>query len=150
MFTGKKKWWIASLFSKRNHSFMGGILANHYVCENWFWISNWKFSNRHFPHIYLCCNRKAKGIINIGAFKIILLRIFTILFIFRERGKKEREERQIDVREKHWSDVASHLHPVAKPTTQARALTGNWTGNLSLFRTTPNQATQVRAKILLY
>ena len=62
-----------------------------------------------------------------------------ILFIFRDReGRQKERERNIDVREKHWS-VASHMCPNQdKPTTQASTMTRNWNRNLLVCGTLPN------------
>ena len=63
-----------------------------------------------------------------------------ILFSFREIRREGVRERNTDVRVKHWS-VACHTSPNrgTKPATQARALMGNQTGDLSLCWTMPNQ-----------
>ena len=66
---------------------------------------------------------------------------FLDLFIyFREEGREKEKERNIDVRVKHRS-FAFPTHPGmgTKPATQARALTGNRTCDLSLCRMMPNQ-----------
>ena len=64
---------------------------------------------------------------------------FYFLFIFREReGKEKEKERKIDVREKHQL-VAFHTCPnQTEPATQTCALTGKWTHNLLVCRTTPS------------
>ena len=68
----------------------------------------------------------------------LLLFLKKILFLF-ERGEEREKGRQrnTDVREKHRL-VASCMCP-DQTATQARALTGNWTGKLSLCRVTATQ-----------
>ena len=61
------------------------------------------------------------------------------IYLFLERGKRKEKERErnIDVREKHQS-VASCTcpdRPGTEPSTQACALTGNWTSDLLLCGT---------------
>ena len=71
--------------------------------------------------------------------------VSSFFLFFCQRWGREKEERNIHVREKHQS-VASCMCPSSlpstmgtKPTTQAYALTGNRTGNLSLCRMKPNK-----------
>ena len=62
--------------------------------------------------------------------KFLLFFFKDFIYIFLERGK----ERNINVQEKH-NLVASHMLPARSwPTTQACALTGNQTGDLSFLR----------------
>ena len=53
------------------------------------------------------------------------------LFIFREMGREREREKNIDVRENHWS-VASHMHP-DQARTHNPGLYPNWESNWRLF-----------------
>ena len=61
--------------------------------------------------------------------------LFFLFFFFRQRGegRKKERERNINV----WLPLTRPILG-SWPATQARALTGNQTGNLSVCRTTPN------------
>ena len=63
------------------------------------------------------------------------------LFIFRERGREgEREGEKHQCERQTSISCPSHMpQPETDPATQARALTRNPTGSLSLRQTTPNQ-----------
>ena len=71
------------------------------------------------------------------------------LFIFRERGREGEREG-----EKHWYEKHQSVAPWlgTKPSSQTRALTGNWTCNLVLCRTMLDEwshASQGNAKVFL-
>ena len=65
------------------------------------------------------------------------LRFYFYLFLERGEGREKEREKNIDVSEKHKS-VTSCTPPTNMPTTQACALTGNRTGDLSVCRIMPN------------
>ena len=73
--------------------------------------------------------------------KFVTLFIKKILFIFRERGREKAGgvggETSMCERNIHWLPLA---YPQLEtwPTTQACALTSNWTGDVSVCRPTPN------------
>ena len=72
---------------------------------------------------------------------ILFIFLILLFFIFRERGRegeKEGAKHQCD-RKKSTRCLPYVLSPGTKPITQACALTGNWTGDLSPCRTMPNQ-----------
>ena len=71
--------------------------------------------------------------------------LFFLIFLFLDsgEGKEKERERNINVREKHQL-VASPMHPNQETNPQPRcALTGNWTRDLSLCRTTANQLSHI-------
>ena len=67
-------------------------------------------------------------------FFIFVFKDFLSLFLERGEGR----ERTTDVREKHQLVASCKQPDLDEPTTQARALTGNQTSDLSLCRMTPN------------
>ena len=56
-----------------------------------------------------------------------------MLFDSRERGREGERERNIDVKEEHQSGLLYAPQQGTEPTTQACALTGNRTCNLSVY-----------------
>ena len=67
--------------------------------------------------------------------KILFIYLFVYLLIERGEGRRKRER---SMTQKHQL-VASHIPTRNQSTTEACALIGNQTGDLSLCGTTPNQ-----------
>ena len=89
-----------------------------------FFLKNWSLSFWLFKEakrIYLS--------LHLGQYYLTWLKkYFIYLFIFRERGKEGEREGNIN------QLPLAHPQPGTWPTTQARALTGNWTSDLSVHR----------------
>ena len=71
----------------------------------------------------------------------IYLFIYLLTYLERREEREKERERNIDARQKHWlAGCLSYVPQTGtEPITQASALTGNWTSNLSLCRAMPNQ-----------
>ena len=81
-------------------------------------------TSRHFPS-----QREFRELIRL-VYQFFYFKDFIYLFLGRRERRKKERERNIDVQEIHWSIVSQAPLLGTWPTTQACALTGNWTGDL--------------------
>ena len=64
---------------------------------------------------------------------------FIYIFLERGEGRERGRETAMSERNRNISRLTlAHLRPVTRPTTQARALTGNWTSDFLVCRMAPN------------
>ena len=102
-----------------------------YVHLQLYWLNNTKWS---FSAVESICTP------TLDCCKSSPTLFLKILFIFRETAEGEREGEKHQCEGETSISYLSHTpQPRTKSTTWARALTGNWTSNLSLCRTTSNQ-----------
>ena len=76
---------------------------------------------------------------------ILMCIVFNLSFIFREGKGGRKRDRNIDVRETSIGCLPYAPQLGTKPAARACALMRNWTGDPSLCRMTPNQATRIRS-----
>ena len=88
-------------------------------------------------NVFYPFSNQSQCFFNVGQF---FFSFFFKIFLFLERGEgREKErERNISVWEKHQLVASCTPQPGTWPTTQASALTGNQSGDLSVCRTSPN------------
>ena len=96
--------------------------------------------NSAFINFCLSCCNNSTAFLCFQYFIFLIFKIF-YLFIFRERGGEGEREGENHPCEKESSFSWLPYMPWAgkEPTTQACALTGNWSSDILLCRRTPNQ-----------